>query len=80
MRQLFIFNLGQIRRIKKKKLLNPKRKIGVMEETRNKSGDALNVEQILFGLIIHFVILVIVKRKKNKEKRSTGWADIRHYN
>lgn len=80
MRQLFIFNLGQIRRIKKKKLLNPKRKIGVMEETKNKSGDALNVEQILLGLIIHFVILVIVKRKKNKEKRSTGWADIRHYN
>lgn len=80
MRQLFIFNLGQIRRIKKKKLLNPKRKIGVMEETKNKSGDALNVEQILFGLIIHFVILVIVKREKNKEKRSTGWADIRHYN
>lgn len=43
-----------------------------IEVIKNKSGYALNVEQILSGLIIHFVVLVIVKRKKSKEKRSTG--------
>mgnify|MGYP006900166406 CR=1 FL=1 len=32
----------------------------------------MNAEQILHGLIIHFVILVIVKKKKRTRKRNIG--------
>lgn len=37
---------------------------------KNKSGYALNVEQILDGLIIQFVTLVIVKKKRAKRKKA----------
>lgn len=40
-----------------------------IEVIKNKSGYALNVEQILSGLIIHFVVLVIVKRKKEQREK-----------
>ena len=46
-----------------------------IEVIKNKSGYALNVEQILDGLIIQFVTLVIVKKKKSKKKKSIGWED-----
>ena len=46
-----------------------------IEVIKNKSGYALNVEQILDGLIIQFVTLVIVKKKKSKKKKSSGWED-----
>ena len=46
-----------------------------IEVIKNKSGYALNVEQILDGLIIQFVTLVIVKKKKSKNKKSIGWED-----
>lgn len=73
MQEYCIFSLT-LKNEQKRKKGSTKIKNESHRSDKNKSGYALNVEQILDGLIIQFVTLVIVKRKRAKEK-SIGWED-----